>query len=54
MMIRAVMDTNVLVSGLRSRSGASHQLLARLRARGWTLALAILFNWRERRKLCIL
>ena len=40
MMIRAVMDTNVLVAGLRSRGGASHELLARLRARGWTLVLS--------------
>ena len=32
-MIRAVVDTNVLVAGLRSITGASHELLARLRAR---------------------
>ncbi len=38
-MIRAVMDTNVLVAGLRSPSGASHELLARLRAGGWALVL---------------
>ncbi len=39
-MIRAVMDTNVLVAGLRSPSGASHELLAQLRAGRWTLALS--------------
>jgi predicted nucleic acid-binding protein len=39
-MIRAVMDTNVLVAGLRSPDGASHELLARLRAGGWRLVLS--------------
>ena len=39
-MIRAVMDTNVVVAGMRSPSGASHELLARLRARGWALVLS--------------
>ncbi len=39
-MIRAVMDTNVLVSGLRSPDGASHGLLARLRAGSWALVLS--------------
>jgi putative PIN family toxin of toxin-antitoxin system len=39
-MIRAVMDTNVLVAGLRSSSGASHELLVRLRASGWILVLS--------------
>jgi predicted nucleic acid-binding protein len=34
------MDTNVLVAGLRSPSGASHELLARLRAGGWALVLS--------------
>ncbi len=34
------MDTNVLVAGLRSRSGASHELLARLRTGGWALVLS--------------
>lgn len=29
-MIRAVLDTNILVSGLRSRNGASHEILSRL------------------------
>jgi predicted nucleic acid-binding protein len=40
LMIRAVMDTNVVVAGLRSPSGASHELLARLRAGGWALVLS--------------
>jgi len=39
-MIRAVMDTNILVAGLRSSSGASHEWLARLRAGGWALVLS--------------
>ncbi len=39
-MLRAVMDTNVLVAGLRSRSGASHELLRLLRQRRWTLVLS--------------
>jgi predicted nucleic acid-binding protein len=39
-MIRAVMDTNVLVAGLRSPFGASHEFLARLRAGGWSLVLS--------------
>ena len=34
------MDTNVLVAGLRSPSGASHELLARLRAGAWALVLS--------------
>ena len=38
-MLRAVMDTSVLVAGLRSRSGASHELLQQLRAGHWTLVL---------------
>lgn len=29
-MIRAVLDTNILVSALRSRNGASHEILSRL------------------------
>ena len=29
-MIRAVLDTNILLSSLRSRNGASHQILLRL------------------------
>ncbi len=39
-MLRAVMDTNVLVAGLRSRSGASHELLRLLREGRWVLALS--------------
>jgi predicted nucleic acid-binding protein len=39
-MLRAVMDTNVLVAGLRSLNGASHELLARLRVGGWTLVIS--------------
>jgi putative PIN family toxin of toxin-antitoxin system len=39
-MIRAVVDTNVLVSGLRSPDGASHELLVRLREGSWTLVLS--------------
>ena len=39
-MIRAVMDTNVLVAGLRSPNGASHELLVRLRAGDWKLVLS--------------
>ena len=34
------MDTNVLVAGLRSRAGASHELLRLLRAGKWTLVLS--------------
>ena len=34
------MDTNVLVAGLRSKGGASHELLARLRSGDWTLVLS--------------
>jgi len=39
-MIRAVMDTNVLIAGLRSPNGASRELLVRLRAGRWTLVLS--------------
>src|SRR5436309_497816 len=38
--MRAVLDTNVLVAGLRSRRGASHELLRSLRAGKWTLVLS--------------
>jgi len=34
------MDTNVLVAGLRSPNGASHELLVRLRAGDWKLVLS--------------
>lgn len=37
--MRAVMDTNVLVAGLRSQRGASNELLSLLRAGQWTLVL---------------
>ena len=39
-MIRAVLDTNVLVAGLRSPNGASDEILAQLRAGGWVLVLS--------------
>lgn len=38
--MRAVMDTNVLVAGLRSRRGASHELLRLLTRQQWTLVLS--------------
>lgn len=38
--MRAVMDTNVLIAGLRSRNGASHELLRLVRAGLWTLVLS--------------
>lgn len=34
------MDTNVLVAGLRSKRGASHEVLQLLRAGRWTLLLS--------------
>ena len=37
---RAVMDTNVLYAALRSRTGASYEVLRRLRAGEWTLLLS--------------
>jgi predicted nucleic acid-binding protein len=39
-MMRAVMDTNVLVAALRSRRGASYELLRLWRAGHWTLVLS--------------
>ena len=39
-MIRAVMDTNVLVAALRSQRGASFQVLQFWRERKWTLVLS--------------
>lgn len=39
-MLRAVLDTNVLVAGLRSPSGASFELLRQLREGHWTLVLS--------------
>ena len=38
--MRAVMDTNVLVSAFRSQSGASYELLRLLREAKWTLVLS--------------
>ena len=38
-MLRAVLDTNVLLSALRSSSGSSHELLRLLRAGNWKLVL---------------
>ena len=38
--MRAVLDTNVLVAGLRSQRGASHELLRMLDRREWTLVLS--------------
>ena len=37
---RAVMDTNILYAGLRSKRGASFQILESLWARSWTLVLS--------------
>lgn len=34
------MDTNVLVAGLRSQSGASHELLRLLKRQEWALVLS--------------
>lgn len=39
-MIEAVLDTNVLVAGLRSRQGASHEILRLLREKKWKLVLS--------------
>jgi predicted nucleic acid-binding protein len=39
-MLRAVMDTSVLVAGLRSSSGASYEILRLLRQGRWTLVLS--------------
>lgn len=38
--MRAVMDTNVVVAGLRSQSGASHELLRLLKRHEWALVLS--------------
>lgn len=38
--MRAVLDTNVLVAGLRSRDGASYELLRLLRKGTWKLVLS--------------
>lgn len=39
-MLRAVLDTNVVLAGLRSRQGASFELLRLLGARRWSLVLS--------------
>ncbi len=39
-MMRAVLDTNVALAGLRSRRGASFELLRLLGARQWSLVLS--------------
>jgi putative PIN family toxin of toxin-antitoxin system len=48
-MARAVLDTNVLVSALRSRRGASFQILHRLRHGQWTAVLSnhLLYEYEE-------
>jgi predicted nucleic acid-binding protein len=47
--MKAVMDTNVLVAALRSRQGASFEILRRLRHGEWTAALSnhLLFEYEE-------
>jgi putative PIN family toxin of toxin-antitoxin system len=46
---RAVMDTNVLVAAFRSRTGASFQILERLRREEWTAVLSnhLIFEYEE-------
>jgi len=39
-MLRAVLDTNVVVAGLRSPNGASHELLEQVRIGAWLLVLS--------------
>lgn len=48
-MLRVVMDTNMLVAGLRSRSGASNEILRQLRAGRWQMLLSnhLLFEYEE-------
>lgn len=47
--MRAVMDTNVLVAALRSRTGASFEVFRRLRLGLWTVVLSnhLLFEYEE-------
>jgi putative PIN family toxin of toxin-antitoxin system len=47
--VRAVLDTNVLVAALRSRRGASFQILLRLRHGQWTAVLSnhLLYEYEE-------
>ena len=40
MPLRAVIDTNVVYAGLRSRSGASYQILDALERHMWTMVLS--------------
>jgi putative PIN family toxin of toxin-antitoxin system len=48
-MLRAVLDTNVLVAGLRSPSGASNEVLRQLRAGRWRMLVSnhLLFEYEE-------
>jgi putative PIN family toxin of toxin-antitoxin system len=48
-LIRAVLDTNVLVAALRSRRGASFQIVHRLRHEEWTAVLSnhLLYEYEE-------
>jgi putative PIN family toxin of toxin-antitoxin system len=47
--VRAVMDTNVLVSAFRSRHGASFEIFRRLRLGDWTAVVSnhLLFEYEE-------
>lgn len=48
-LLRAVMDTNVLVAAFRSRQGASFELLRRLRRGEWSVMLSnhLLYEYEE-------
>lgn len=39
-MIRAILDTNVILASLRSTKGASFEILRRLRKGEWSLVLS--------------
>ena len=47
--LQAVLDTNVLISALRSRNGASFELLKRIGKPGWRLHIstALLLEYEE-------
>lgn len=47
--MRAVMDTNVIVAAMRSRRGASFEIVRRLRLGEWTTVLSnhLLFEYEE-------
>ena len=47
--LHAVLDTNVLISALRSRNGASFELLKRIGTPGWRLHIstALLLEYEE-------